>query len=144
MAVVEQQDKEQEIYFNFIGSLKSPVTKEIYETNIKYYMTFCKVTKLSELLTIADPQKQVINYIMFLREKKLATTSINTRLYAIYHFYVMNDVILNRKKINKFIGEPTLKTEDRPYTYEEIQKILNVSDLRMKCIVLLMASAGLK
>lgn len=65
-------------------------------------------------------------------------------LYGIYHFYVMNDVILNRVKINKFIGEPTLKTVDRPYTYDEIRKILNVSDLRMKVVVGLMSSAGLR
>jgi len=54
----------------------------------------------------------------------------------------MNDVVLNKKKINMFIGEPTLKTVDGGYTYEEIQKILNISDLRWKCIVLLMCSSG--
>lgn len=54
------------------------------------------------------------------------------------------DVILVRKKINRFSGEPTLKFTDRPYTYQEIQKILDVSDLRMKVIILLMASGGLR
>lgn len=138
------ENQEQEIYFNFINSLRSPVTKQVYETNIKYYLDFCNFTKLSQLLTIQEAQKQVIKYIMFLREKELATSSINTRLYAIYHFYDMNDIILNRKKINSFKGESTRKVIDRAYTYDEIQKILNVSDLRMKVIVLLMASAGLR
>jgi site-specific recombinase XerD len=138
------ENQEEEIYFNFINSLKSPVTKEIYETNIKYYLKFCNFTKLSELLTIQDKQKQIIKYIMFLREKELATSSINTMLYAIYHFYDMNDIVLNKKKINSFKGESTRKVTDRAYNYEEIQKILNVSDLRMKVIVLLMASAGLR
>ena len=76
---------------------------------------------------------------MFLRDKGLATTSINTMLYAVYHFYDMNDIVLNKKKINMFKGESIRKVTDRAYTYEEIQKILNVSDLRMKVIVLLMA-----
>ncbi len=131
MAVIEQQDKEQEVFFNFINSLKSPVTKEIYDGNIKTYLKFCNLDKLSELLTIQEPQKQIIKYIMSLRQKRLSTNSIHTMLYAIYHFYEMNDVILNRKKINMFIGEPTLKAVDRPYSHDEIRKILDVSDLRM-------------
>ena len=107
------ENQEEEIFFNFINSLKAPITKQIYQTNIKYYLDFCNFTKLSELLTIQDPQKQIIKYIMFLREKELATTSINTMLYGIYHFYDMNDIVLNKKKINMFKSEPTLKTIDR-------------------------------
>ena len=53
----------------------------------------------------------------------------------------MNDIILNKKKTNMFIGEATLKQIDRPYTHEEIKKILDVSDLRMKVIVLLMTDS---
>lgn len=150
MAVIEDEGKqgfrlenqEEEVYFNFINSLKSPYTKESYNTNIKLYLKFCNLEKLSELLTIQEPQKQIIKYIMSLRQKGLATSSISTMLYAIYHFYEMNDVVLNTKKINMFIGQPTLKTVDRAYTHEEIQKILNVSDLRWKCIILLTASSG--
>jgi site-specific recombinase XerD len=146
MALIEEQqaDKEQEVYFNFINSLKSPITKETYYIHIKKYLKFSNLNKLSELLTIQEPQKQIIKYIMSLKERGLNTRSISTMLYGVYHFYVMNDVILNRKKINKFIGEATLKTEDRPYTNEEIQKILNISDLRMKVVIGLMASAGLR
>jgi len=143
MAVIEQQeDKEQEVYFNFMNSLKARATKESYNTNIKLYLKFCGLTKLSELLTIQEPQKQIIKYIMSLREKGLATSSISTMLNAIYHFYQMNDLVLNIKKINSFIGESTLKTVDRAYNYNEIQNLLNVSDLRWKCIILLMASSG--
>jgi len=106
MAVIEQQeDKEQEVYFNFMNSLKARATKESYNTNIKLYLKFCGLTKLSELLTIQEPQKQIIKYIMSLREKGLATSSISTMLNAIYHFYQMNDLVLNIKKINSFIGE---------------------------------------
>ena len=42
MALIEEQqaDKEQEIYFNFINSLKSPVTKETYDINIKKFLNY--------------------------------------------------------------------------------------------------------
>ena len=105
--------QEQEIYFNFINSLKSPVTKQIYDINLKHYLIFCNLTKLSELLTIQETQKQIIRYIMSLRQRGLSTSSISTMLALIFHFYQMNDINLNVKKINSFIGEPTPKTEDR-------------------------------
>lgn len=81
-----------------MNSLKSPYTKESYDLNIKLYLKFCNLTKLSEPLTIPEPQKQIIKYITSLRERRLATGSINTMKCAIYHFNEMNDIPLNKKK----------------------------------------------
>jgi len=81
---------------------------------------------------------------MSLRERGLAYNSVSLALYAIYHFYEMNDIALNKKKINMFKGEFTKKVSDRCYTHEEIKKILDISDLRMKSIILLMASSGIR
>lgn len=142
----EKQDiqNEEDLYFNFINSIKSEVTKKIYDDDVKYYLKFCNLSKLSDLLTIMDPQKQIIKYIMSMRKRGLASNSISTTLNGIFHFYEMNDVPLNKKKINMFKGEFTRKIVDRSYTYEEIRKILDVSDLRMKVIVLLMTSSGMR
>jgi integrase len=91
-----------------------------------------------------DAQKSIIKYIMSLREMKLASSSIKSRLYPVFHFYEMNDVTLNKKKINMFKGEFIKKNNnnDKAYTHEQIRKILDVSDLRVKIVVLLMASTG--
>ena len=99
MALIEhQEDKEEEIYFNFINSIKSEVTKETYEKNIKLFMKFCNVTKLSDLL-LTDTQKQIVKYLISLREKGLSYNTLSLSLCAIYHFYEMNDVVLNKKKM---------------------------------------------
>ena len=140
MSILKQNKKnEEEVYFNFINSLKSEVTKKEYEREIRLYMKFCNVSKLSDLLSIVEPQKQIINYLMSLKERGLSYNSVSLALYAIFHFYEMNDVPLNKKKINMFKGE-FKKTTDRAYTYEEIKKILDISDLRMKSIVLTMCN----
>lgn len=91
-----------------------------------------------------DAQKSIIKYIMSLREMKLASSSIKSRLYPVFHFYEMNDVTLNKEKINMFKGEFIKKNNnnDKAYTHEQIRKILDVSDLRVKIVVLLMASTG--
>jgi hypothetical protein len=62
----QNQDKdtsEEDVYFNFVNSIKCEVTKAMYEDYIKEFMKFCNVSKLSELLTI-EPQKQVIKYLI--------------------------------------------------------------------------------
>lgn len=56
----------------------------------------------------------------------------------------MNDITLNKKKINMFKGESNRAVADRAYTDKEIKKILDVSDLRSKIITLLMASCGIR
>lgn len=70
-------NNEKEIYFNFINSIKSEITKRVYERDLKFYLNFLKLNKMSELLEIRDPQRQIINYIMSLREKGLASNSIS-------------------------------------------------------------------
>ena len=53
----QDTQSEEDVYFNFINTLKSEVTKKIYERDIKLFMKFCEVTKLTELLAIIEPQK---------------------------------------------------------------------------------------
>jgi site-specific recombinase XerD len=138
--LVQQKEKE-DVYSNFVNSIKSGVTKKIYEYNLRLFIEFCGVDKFEDLIGL---ENQIIPYLMSLREKKLSYNSISTRLNAIYHFYDMNDVTLNKKKIKMFKGEYTRKVVDRAYIHEDIKKILDVSDLRAKTIVLLMASSGLR
>lgn len=89
-----QVKDEEEVYFNFINSIKFEVTKKDYEDGVKLYLKYCNHSKLSELLTIADPQKQIIEYIMSLRKKGLSSNTISTWLLGIYHLYELNDFTL--------------------------------------------------
>lgn len=95
-SLVQQQGQQKEdVYSNFVNSIKSDVTKKIYEYNLRLFMELCGVDKFEDLI---GRQNQIITYLMSLREKKLSYNSISTRLNAIYHFDV-NDVSLNKKKI---------------------------------------------
>jgi hypothetical protein len=58
---------------------------------------------------------------MSLRERKLSYNSISTRLNAIYHFYDMNDISLNKKKIRTFKGKNQREVVDGAYTYEAVK-----------------------
>lgn len=60
----------------------------------------------------------------------------------------MNDVILNWKKLKKFINSEKSGNEinrrDRAYTHEEIQKLTNFCDQRIKTVFLILASTGIR
>jgi hypothetical protein len=51
----------------------------------------------------------------------------------------MNDIRINERKIDKFLGERTCKIKDRAYTHEVIKKLIDATDIRVKIIILLMA-----
>jgi integrase len=138
-------EQESDVYFNFINSIKSEATKEVYSNNLQLFMKFCNVTitKMPDLLKI-DVQPSIIKYVISLRQQGLSSNTIKVRLNAIFHFYDMNDFALNKKKINMFKGESSRTVIDRAYTHKEISKILQVCELRMKAVILLLASTGMR
>ena len=93
--------QKEDVYLNFVNSIKSDVTKRVYEYNLRLFMEFRGIDKFEDLI---GEQKQN-HYLMSLRGRKLSYNSISTRLNAIYHFYDMNDVSLNKKKIKMFKGQ---------------------------------------
>jgi integrase len=59
-------------------------------------------------------------------------------------FYDLNEVILNKKKIYRYLGEEEKPIENRGYTREEIAKMLEVCDERVKALILLLTSTGVR
>ena len=61
----------------------------------------------------------------------------------------MNDITLNRKKISRFIGKKNVKAglgsdKSKAYTRDQIAQILAVADERIKAIILLLTSSGIR
>jgi len=56
----------------------------------------------------------------------------------------MNDITIKWKKLKKFRAKYYGVVEDKPYTREQIRKLVDAAPLRDKCIILLMCSAGLR
>jgi hypothetical protein len=108
--------------------------------------------QLIEGKTTTAIETQIIDFIVDLKSKGYTYGTQRAFLNAICHFYDINDVYLNRKKINRFVSdndsivseEITQTVEDKPYTHQQIQKLLDFSDIRTKVIILVMASAGLR
>jgi site-specific recombinase XerD len=64
-------------------------------------------------------------------------------LAGVQSFLEFNDIVLNWKRIAKYYPEPVTNNL-RAYTKEEIAKLLSVADPRDRCLILLMASTGIR
>ncbi|MEW6605100.1 MAG: hypothetical protein AB1351_10510 [Thermoproteota archaeon] len=130
----------------FIDSLHTEKTRETYASSLKSYLLFRKLTSVDGLLS-EDPriaQNSIIDYIIMLKEKELSWQTRTTRFAGIKHFYDMNNITLNWKKITKFIGQKQRTVEDRAYTKEEVERMLEKCDERKRVLILLLASTSMR
>lgn len=137
-----QQPAQGQAYDNFINTIRSEESRKTYKNNLNLYMQFVGVTNHNLLLEI-NVEESIKRYIIFLKER-VSSATLENRVASIYHFYTMNDVLLNKTKISQYKGEYRKVKKDRAYTHEEIGKLLQISDLRMKVCILLMAGSGLR
>jgi integrase len=105
-----------------------------------------KINSLEEMLTlpIIDAENLLIDYLMDLKKRDLSTGFIGINFCAIKHFYFMNDVRINKEKIGRFLGESKKKHTDRGYDTGEIKTILEMCDTRLKVVVSVLASTGIR
>ena len=91
-------------------------------------------------------QDQIIEFLIQLKNPphSLRYATRSQYLAAIITFYDLNEVVLNRKKIYRYLGEEERPIENRGYNTEEIRKMLEVSDERVRAILLLLASTGMR
>lgn len=91
-------------------------------------------------------EDRIIGYIRFLHSAKgQGRGTINITVSAIFHFFEMNDALLNKRKIKRFMpADEREKDRDRAYTHEEIAQMLRNCDERSRMMVLLMASTGMR
>ena len=130
----------------FTKSLKSPYTRKAYTRELHKFKQFADVTDLQDLVKPDTKMMQdvLISYLLELEGRGLAYQTRNVAFAAVKHFYSINDVVLNWKKIARFLGENKKTVEDRPYTYEEIKQLLTKCDERRRVVVLLLASSGMR
>lgn len=131
----------------FTKSLKSPYTQKTYGKWLADYQKYCKAERLEDLISGLNEkvlQDTIISYILALEQKGLSYGTKQVALAAVKHFYEINDITLNWKKIARFLGESKKTVKDRPYTHEEIRQLLAKCDERRRVIVYVLASTGMR
>lgn len=89
-----------------------------------------------------DIERRIINFIIQMKEEGMNFRSIRNYLTPVISFYKINDIMLNSKKINKFMPAKTRVKKNRGYTHQEVRKLLDISDERIRAVILLLVSSG--
>lgn len=132
-------------YHKFINAIKSEETKEEYRRCLLRYLSHYKTT-LDDMLTvpILDIENMLVDYLLDLRKQDLSSSYINLNFCALKLYYFMNDVRVNKEKIGKYLGESKKKNVDRSYTHPEIKSLIDIADLRLKVVISVLASTGMR
>ena len=132
-------------YSSFINAIKSPATKTAYNASIRRYLNHIKAKTPDDLLANTNPryiESQIIDYIMSLRNNGISYATIQFLVAPIFTFYQLNDVLLNKKKVSRYLGEYKRVAKDGAYTTQQIQQMLQTADFRMRCILSVLTSTG--
>jgi integrase len=140
--------QEPTIIYSVTDGLRSKHTKDNYRKFFSYFLKDEQVTEVGLLaMALQNPhlaETHIINHIKRLSERGLAHGSIHTACFSIFHFFEMNDINLNKRKVMRFLPPDEGPREDRAYTHAEIADILEKTDERSRVIMLLMVSTGMR
>jgi integrase len=95
------------------------------------------------------PQQDITNLIIkYLVDRKVSRQYKNLIAATLKHLCEINDIVLNWKKIKKFVNSEKTGNEtngrDRGYTHEQIQRISDFSDQRIKTAFLILVSTAMR
>lgn len=92
---------QEDAYFNFVNSINSDVTRKNYEYLLSRFLKYCNLD-LDSLLKLS--QQELSTFIIkYLISQKISSQYKVVIMASIKHACEMNDVILNWKKLKKFI-----------------------------------------
>ena len=140
-----QLEQQEDCIKLYNASFSSPDTGTMYLYHLKKYCKTNPTILTNSIVTQKEAEDTLISYIITNKEQGASWCQLHMLIAAVCRFYsVVRDLELNRKRIKRFMPERIRQRRDRHYTYEEIQKLLELADERGRVIILLLASTGMR
>ena|SRR5690348_5422858 len=142
----------------FMYGLRAPDTIRQYPRRFQYFLNFLSIPgtleeqakqfTLRARENLEWAQKSLMSFIDYQKERvkrgEIAESTITNYYKATKLFCVMNDLMLNWKKISRGLPSGRRAANDRAPTIEEIQKLVEYPDRRIKPVIYTMASSGIR
>ncbi len=160
MIVEKNEDKEPAVWSLYLFALKSPVTREKYKKRLDRFFVFLglegQTTEEKSSVFIEKAKKEgnqwvfnsILRFMQFhlerVNRKEITGSTIQNYLKSIKLFCEMADISVAWSKIRRGLPRGKSYADDRIPTVEEIGKILEYPDRRIKAIVYTMVSSGIR
>ncbi|MGA9152151.1 MAG: hypothetical protein WBZ36_16375 [Candidatus Nitrosopolaris sp.] len=158
MLIEQRSASISDAYSLFLYAMNSPVTRDRYTTRLRRFFSFIgikgeveeqcrifieKVNKDNEfafrsIISFLHTQKERVD------RKEITGSTIRNYIKAIKLFTEMNDISISWKKITRGLPRGRKSADDRAPTLDEIRKIVEYPDRRIKPIVYTMVSSGIR
>ena len=109
-----------EAVYDVTDGIASPASKIQYRFGFDKFIEYMQISKKLLQKNSKELQAIIIDYIKHLTAKRMKPGSIKLRVAIILHFFDMNEVLLNKRKITRFIPQDEDHNEDECYTHQEI------------------------
>jgi integrase len=136
-------------YDKFMNGINTDATRRLYNIGLRNFMKFQQVEHVSYLLPSNNVTgaplvtSDIMEWIDDMKKEKLSSCAINSYVPGVLLFFDMNNVTVNKRTIGKCLPPHRKINRDRPYTREEIAKLLTFCGPRERALVLL-ASTGMR
>jgi integrase len=139
--------------------MNSPVTRDRYTTRLRRFFSLIGIegATIEERCRIFVEKakndddwvfRSIVSFLQIQKEridkKEITGSTIRNYVKAIKLFTEMNDIFISWKKITRGLPKGRKWADDRAPTIEEIRKIVEYPDRRIKPIVYTMVSSGIR
>jgi hypothetical protein len=156
----EQQQENIDPYTLFVYGIRSPYTKDSYFRRLRGFFDAINLNKGNTFNercnTFAYKGRSdcgwafnnIIRFLHFQKErvqkKEITAGTLHNYVKTLKMFCELTDIIIPWKKITRGLPKGKMYADDRAPTLDEIHKIIDYPDRRIKPIVYTMASSGIR
>ena len=156
-----QEQEQQDAYSLYVYAIRSPVTRDVYLRRLRIFFNHIQLLSMDEPMDVrcnlfaekaSSNSKwafnKILEFLQFQKERvekqEISPATLRNFVKAIKLFCEMTDIEISWKKITRGLPKTKRYADDRAPTLEEIQKITEYPDRRIKAIVYTMASSGIR
>jgi integrase len=147
-------------YSLFVYAIRTEITRDYYLRRLRSFFDFIELLPNAKIelrcnrfaaLAIKDHNwtfSKIIGFLQFQKERvqreEITAATLYNFVKALKLFCEMSDVPVSWKKITRGLPKVRSFANDRAPTVEEIRKMIEYPDRRMKAIILTLASSGIR
>ncbi|MDN5847542.1 MAG: hypothetical protein L0H53_14855 [Candidatus Nitrosocosmicus sp.] len=155
-----QNNDDTDIWSLYLYAMKSPVTKQKYQKRLEKFFDFLQIegktieeksiifVKMSGEMDDKWTFNVILKFMQSLLDrfnrKEITGSTIKNYLKSIKLFCEIADMQIAWKKISRGLPRARNHSDDRIPTIEEIRKLLEYPDRRLKAIIYTLASSGIR